>query len=84
MLLVKFLCKRFVSCLRHAALFIKNVQYSHAGGLNQVNAILIVLVGDFSHLDRLLKVNFLLLFEYLPVEMLLQLLIGIVDAQLFE
>ena len=53
-------------------------------GLDQINAILIVDVDDFLDAQTFLFVEKLLFFEDSQIEKLLQFLVAVIDAKLFE
>ena len=82
-LFVEFFNPRFVAALWHPALLVKQVQHPQLG-LDEINAGLIVVKVDHLPLDPLLHVLLLLQLEHVHVELLLQLLVGIVDAKLLK
>lgn len=59
---------------------IQNPQF----GLNQVDTGLVVVEIDHTPFDSLFDVLFLLQFEHVQIELLLELLVGVVDAKLLE
>lgn len=66
------------------ALFVEQVKEAHALGLDKLDTVLVVHVGDFSQAQTLLFVDALLFFENALVEELLQLFVAVVDAELLE
>ena len=64
--------------------FIQQMEDSVVLGLDQINAILIVDVDDFLDAQTFLFVEKLLFFEDSQIEKLLQFLVAVIDAKLFE
>ena len=82
-LLVELLHPRLVAAFGHPALLIQQVEHPQLG-LDQVDAGLVVVEVDHLPLDPLLDVLLLLQLEHVHVELLLQLLVGVVNAELLK
>ena len=78
------LAERGVAPARDLALRVEDAQDAVRVLLDEVDAALVVLELNRPPVDALLPVDLLLRFEDAPQEELLQLLVGIVDAQLLE
>jgi hypothetical protein len=83
-LLVHAVCPVPVASLGETALVVEHGQDPHLGSLDGIETILIVWKFDEGPLDRLGLVLGLLELEYELVELLLEGLVGIVDAELLE
>lgn len=69
---------------RQSGFFIEKVQESHSFLLEQVDAVTVVIVLNVRNVEALVLVQVLFLFENAVVEELLQLLVTVVDAELFK
>jgi len=83
-LLYPFDCERGDAHSREAALLIQEVQDSQRLLLNEVQNVLVVHKGDIGPVDLLPLVLSLLHLEDVLIEVLLQLLVGQIDAELFK
>ena len=85
MALAQLLCERLVGAFLERALLIEDMQDAHQLlVVNQVQAFLVVDEFDGFPLDALPLVLGLLRLEHVPVKLLLQPLVSVVDAQLLK
>lgn len=76
--------ERLVSSFRKIAFIVQDMDYTHGFLSNQVDGGLIVVIGDVRPVDSFLSIFLLLDGEYVLVEIELQCLVRIVDAQLLK
>ena len=65
-------------------LLVEQVKNANVFALDELNAVLVIYIGDFAQAQTLFFVDSLLFFENPLVEELLQLFIAVVDAELLE